>query len=172
MSYVKLSRRERLAAEFYGYSLAHYADHVEIKNERFTRYMPDFVENLERAESEQWQAKRIATTFEVPEIEVPEMLIRLREAKNIINAANASESFRIAVRRQIEDAVSQGLDDSAAIDDLVIQICYCAADLGCLLEWEGKNLSEYSDWLRREKGVDYTGIGLPNLDEDPDEEEP
>ncbi|MDD5206658.1 MAG: transposase [Desulfobacterales bacterium] len=48
MSYRKLSRRERLAAEFYGYSLAHYADHVEIGNERFTKYMPHFVEDLER----------------------------------------------------------------------------------------------------------------------------
>jgi len=31
----------------------------------------------------------------------------------------ASEAFRFAVRRQIEDAVSKGLNDRAAIDDLV-----------------------------------------------------
>jgi len=164
MSYRKLNRRERLAAEFYGYSLAHYADHVEIGNERFTKYMPHFVEDLERAEAEQWPTERISAALEIPESDVPEMLIRLREAREIVDALNVSESFRIAVKRQIEDAVSKGINDSAAIDDLVIQICYCASDLGCLLEWEGKHLWEYNQWLRREKGVDYTGIGLPNLD--------
>lgn len=41
---------------------------------------------------------------------------------------------------------------------------YRAADLGYLLELEGKRLSDYSEWLRRDKNVDYTGIGLPNLE--------
>jgi hypothetical protein len=43
----------------------------------------------------------------------------------------------------------------------MIQICYRAADLGYLLDLEESKLSDYSEWLRRDKDVDYSGTGLP-----------
>ena len=81
------------------------------------------------------------------------------------NAENASESFRRAVKESIKNALdNDGLKSESDIDNLVIQICYLAADLGYLLELEGKKLSDYSEWLRRDKDVDYTGVNLPNLE--------
>ncbi|HBA86100.1 MAG TPA: hypothetical protein DCZ95_18605 [Verrucomicrobia bacterium] len=166
MIYRKMTRRERLAAEFYGYSLANYADHLEVENERYTRLMPEFVDKLERAEAEQWAPGRIVAELDVPKEDIPRLLAGIREAKKIVDTLNPSDAFRMSVRQQIEYALSKGLKDKSSINDLVTQICYCAADLGCLLEWEGKSLAAYSQWLRREKGVDYTGVGLPNLEED------
>lgn len=50
IKYEKLSRRYRLAAELYAYSYANYSDHLG--NERFTRYMPNDIDLLERALAE------------------------------------------------------------------------------------------------------------------------
>ena len=61
------------------------------------------------------------------------------------------------------NAANEGLDSKERIEDLVIQICYRVADLGYLLKLENGELADYTDWLRREKDVDYSGIGLPNL---------
>jgi hypothetical protein len=41
------------------------------------------------------------------------------------------------------------------VEDLVVQICYRAADLAVLLDMEGKPLSRYSRHLRREPDVEY-----------------
>ena len=165
-----MTRRERLAAEHFSYSLANYADHIEVGNKRFTTIMPEIVDAIERACNENWTVKQISEKLEVDPNEVPDILDCFHEAREIVDASNPSEAFRLAVHRQVRNAIEDGLDDSK-IDDLVIQICYCAADLGCLLEWEGKRLVDYSEWLRRDKDVDYTGIGLPNLETNSDETE-
>jgi hypothetical protein len=73
----------------------------------------------------------------------------------VIDAENAAESFRNAVRFVIRDAVAKGLSDEASIEDLVVQICYRAADLAMLLDMERQPLSRYSRHLRREADVDY-----------------
>jgi len=168
MKYRKMTRRERLAAEYFGYSLASYDDHLEVENERFTTLMPESIDTIERACSENWTVEQTAEKLEVSPEQVPDMLKCFREARKIADSPNSSEAFRLAVRRQIRNAVADGFDE-AKIDDLVIQICFCAADLGCLLEWEGKSLGDYSQWLRREKGVGYGGIGLPILEPDSNE---
>ena len=67
-----------------------------------------------------------------------------------MDAGSAAESFRRGVRFSIEDAVQDGLGDPAAIERLVTQICYRAADLAHLLESEGKALSDYAEALRRD----------------------
>jgi len=48
MRYRKMTRRERLAAEYFGYSLANYADHLEVQNQRCTARMPEAVDAIER----------------------------------------------------------------------------------------------------------------------------
>ena len=48
-----------------------------------------------------------------------------------------------------------GLSTNAAIEKLVIQICYRAADLAYLLSQRGERLSRYSRYLRREPDEGY-----------------
>lgn len=44
------------------------------------------------------------------------------------------------------------------LDELVKAACYCTADLGSLLEWEGKKLVDFSEVLRRETDEDVDNI--------------
>jgi hypothetical protein len=160
-----MNKRHLLAAELYSYSYDNYADHIEVGNIRFTKLMPNDIKLLEKAEKENWSNKEIARALEIEESNVKEILEKYEIAKSIVNAENASESFRRSVKYSIKNALTNNkLKNEVDIDDLVIQICYRAADLGYLLELEGKELSDYSEWLRREKGVDYTGIDLPDLE--------
>jgi hypothetical protein len=159
-----MTKQELLAAELYNYSYDHYADHIEIGNERFTRLMPETIQKLKTAEREKWPGSRIAAEIEIEENGVDRWLEKFRRAKDVVFAKNASESFRRSVSYVLKDALARVLNNQEAIDDLVIQICYRAADFGYLLDLEGKKLSDYSEWLRREKDVDYSGIGLPNLE--------
>jgi hypothetical protein len=163
MKYRKMTRRERLAAEYFGYSLANYADHLAVDNVRFTKLMPAIVDQIERACDENWPVEQTAKTLDVKPDEVPDIFQRFREALEMVDAPNPSEAFRLAVREQIQRAAANDLNSAKKIDDLVIQICYAASDMGCLLEWEGTRLSDYSEWLRRERDSDYSGIDLPNL---------
>jgi len=153
-----------LAAELYSYSYDNYADHLAVENARFIELMPQEVEKLQRAEAEKWSKERIARLLEIDDEKVEVLLERWRTAKEIVFAQNSSESFRRSVRQSIKQAIKDGLNTEEDIDNLVIQICYRAADLGYLLDLEESKLSDYSEWLRRDKGVDYSGIGLPNLE--------
>jgi hypothetical protein len=161
---IKLKRIELLAAELFSYSLDNYADHIEIGNVRFTKLMPNDVKALLTAEKENWTEDQISKALEIEISQVRDYLERFKIAKKIVNAINPSESFRYAVKQSIKYAIEDGLNTEEDIDNLVIQICYKAADLGYLLELESKKLSDYSEWLRRDKNADYTGVGLPNLE--------
>ncbi len=160
-----MTKKHLLAAELFHYSYDHYDDHLEGGNLRFTKLMPRDIEVMQRAEKENWTHKQIAKAIEIDEERVPGWLESWERAKDIVNAVNPSESFRKGVKYSIIDALREGLslEDNEKIDDLVIQICYRAADLGYLLDREGAKLSDYSEWLRRDKDVNYTGVGLPNL---------
>lgn len=46
-----------------------------------------------------------------------------------------------------KDAVANGFYDATAVETLVTQICYRAADLGFLIKQEGTSLARYSDEL-------------------------
>jgi hypothetical protein len=153
-----------LAAELYGYSYNNYENHLAVDNMRFTTYMPEGVRILQRAEIEHWPQERIAEELELSAEEVEVMVEDFRKAKEIVFSQNASESFRNAVRDSIQTAMKNGLNTADDVEELVIQICFRASDLGYLLDREGKRLSHYGQWLQREKGVDYSGVGLPNLD--------
>jgi hypothetical protein len=161
MNYRKLNRNELLAAEIFSYSYANYSDHHG--NPRFDRYMPEHVKVLEQATQEKWPMSKLAETLDVEEEHAMEMLKSLDEARRVIDTVNPSEAFREMVRQRLCYMLKGKVDDEAEIDKIVIQMCYCAADLGCLLEWENSRLSDYSEWLRRDADCDYSGIGLPNL---------
>ena len=161
---IKMNKKQLLAAELFNYSYDNYADHLEVGNERFTKLMPEFYEILERSQIENWPKKKIAKELEIEEDTVEYWIHRLKTAKEIIFAKNASESFRFAVKDTIKRAVDEGLDSDEKIEDLVIQICYRSADFGYLLNLEKKQLYDYSRWLRRDRDVDYSRVGLPNLD--------
>ena len=145
-----MERKYLLAAELFNYSYANYANHLGIGNIRFDKLMPETFEILERATREGWNDSQIAKALEVEEETVEQWKGDYSRAKEIIDAPNAAESFRRAVRHSIEYGTKEGLKTEEDIQKLVVQICYRAADLAVLLENEKKNLSDYSEELRRE----------------------
>jgi hypothetical protein len=150
-----VNRTQLLAAEIFGYSFANYADHLGIGNVRFERLMPADAKTPETAEREGWPAAKIAAALEVDVERAEELLEAFQRAREIVDAENPAEAFRNGVRFSIWHAVEEGLRDPEAIEKLVTQICYRAADLAFLLEREGQTLSRYSRHLRREPGVEY-----------------
>jgi hypothetical protein len=150
-----VDRYQLLAAEIYAYSYANYEDHLGIGNIRFDKLMPEGARKLERAVAENWPVGRVARELQVDEAEAQEALRAFHKAREVVDAENAAESFRAAVRQTVEHAIKEGLRDENSIERLVKQICYRAADLGFLLDREQKPLSRYSRHLRREPGVEY-----------------
>ncbi len=138
-----------LAAETFAYSYANYADHLGI-NPRFDRYMPDDVRKIERIVSKGGGADEIAAKLQIDKETAEIMLSKYTVAKKIVSAANAAESFRLGVKQSILLALEEGLHTDEDVDDLVVQICYRAADLAYLLDMEEKALSDYSEVLRKE----------------------
>jgi hypothetical protein len=145
-----MERKHLLAAELYSYSLENYRNHLGIGNIRFESLMPQDALLLERAESERWSDERIAKELEVEKDAVPKWRKKIMRAKNIIDADDPAESFRLGVRFSIQDALESGISSSEDIDGLVTQICYRASDLSVLLKLRGESLSKYSDALRQE----------------------
>jgi hypothetical protein len=150
-----MRREYLLAAETFRYSYAHYADHVQGSNVRFTRYMPDDVATLERAEREGWDDAHLARALDVPQENAGRLRAFYHEALDIVDAPTPAEAFRRSVRYAVHNAVQEGLEAENAIETLVVQICYRAADLAYLLDMQGERLSEYSSDLRKEPGVEY-----------------
>jgi len=150
----QLSRKQMLAAELFGYSYAHYADHLGIGNMRFEKLMPKDIDVLERAEREGWAVSRIAQALEIPEEKAAFWQRIFREGKEMVDAPTLAQSFRRGVCYSIQAAVEEGLTDQAAIERLVIQICYRAADLGFRLDMARQRLSDYSEELRDEREAD------------------
>jgi hypothetical protein len=150
-----MDRLKLLAAELFGYSFANYEEHLGIGNERYERLMPETAETLETAEREGWSVFKIAEELDVDVERAEEFLESFARARDVVDAENPAEAFRHGVRFSIMDALDEGLDGPEAIEHLVTQICYRAADLAVLLEQEGQPLSRYSRHLRREPDVEY-----------------
>ncbi len=150
-----MNRYQLLAAEIYGYSYDNYQDHLGIGNLRYEKLMPEAARTLERAVAENWPVEQVARELQEDEADAQESLRTFKEAREVVDAENAAESFRWDVRQTVERAVKEGLSDENSVERLVTQICYRAADLGFLLKRENKSLSQYSRHLRREPGVEY-----------------
>jgi hypothetical protein len=142
----KLTEKQMLAAETFGYSYAHYADHLT--NPRFSKLMLADVDILEQAEVENWPIDRIAMRLEMPSDAAERNVGRFRRAKEIIEASVATEMFRVGVRQSIELAIADGLDSPEAIEKLVAQIGYRTVDLGYLLEADDMRISDVSNGLK------------------------
>lgn len=149
----RLTRKQMLAAELFGYSYANYEDHIGI-NVRFDRLMPDDVDTLEQAEREEWNAQRIAQALEIPTDRVAKYQRMFQEGREIIDTPSLAQSFRCAVRTSIQHATEAGLGDMGSIERLTTQICYRAADLAFRLDMNGERLSDYSEKLRIETEYD------------------
>lgn len=149
-----MKRIYRLAAEIYNYSYDNYRDHLGI-NERFDHIMPENAEILEKAVKEDWNQDKVAKKLDVDTERARRFLESTKKALEIVDAENPAESFRNGVRQSIEYAVERGLDNEEDIEQLVIQICYRAADLSVLLEGKNHKLSQYSRHLRKEPDVKY-----------------
>jgi hypothetical protein len=156
--YPAMDRQELLAAETFHYSYANYDDHLGIGNVRFDKLMPDDVDTLEQAEEEGWDDARLARALEVAEDKVEFWRESYRRAKDVIDAPTPAESFRRGVRYSILDALEEGLADEGAVERLVTQICYRAADLAYLLDREDEILSSYSEELRAESAADLEDL--------------
>jgi hypothetical protein len=150
-----MTRTQLLAAEIFGYSFANYQDHLGIGHARYEKLMPESAIVLERAVRETWPAAKAAAELETSEENAQNLLDAYQRAIAIIDAENPAESFRNAVRFVVRDAFAEGLSSEAAIEKLVLQICYRAADLAYLLDLRGESLSRYSRHLRRDPSVEY-----------------
>jgi hypothetical protein len=144
-----MKRQHLLAAELFAYSFANYEDHLGV-NDRFDKYMPDEVMILESAEREGWSDQRVAHALERDIADVPSWRERFRRAAAIVDAPTPAEAFRRGVRDSIEHALEEGLGSPTAVEALVTQVCYRAADLAVLLQGAGKRLEDYSEELRRD----------------------
>ena len=144
-----MNRIELLAAETFHYSYDNYDDHLGV-NARFDRLMPNAVKTLEKAVDEKWPLSRIAGELDIDPETAKNLLQSFERARLIVDAKNPAESFRTGVRFSIKDTVTAGLPDDKAIETLVTQICYRAADLSYLLKQQNRQLSEYSRELREE----------------------
>lgn len=150
-----MNKAQLLAAETFSYSYANYADHLGI-NPRFDKYMPDDIKTIEKIVNSNGGANEIAAKLEVEKDIAEHLLSSYLVAKKIVDADNAADSFRLAVKTSILTAIEEGLNSAESIDRLVGQICYRAADLAYLLDMEKKKLSDYSEnlreWFRRGEG--------------------
>jgi hypothetical protein len=156
--YPAMGPRELLAAETFSYSYANYDDHLGIGNVRFDTLMPDNVDTLEQAEQEGWDDARLAHALDVEVDKVGFWRESYRRAKEIVEAPTPAESYRRGVRYSIQDAVEEGLTGEEAIEGLVTQICYRAADLAYLLDMEAETLSRYSRELRKSSAADLEAL--------------
>jgi len=147
---VRMERVHLLAAEIFGYSFEHYAEHLADGNIRFTELMPKDVSILARAEREGWDRARLAKALEIEEDDVERFQTAYRQALEVVDQPDAAKSFRVGVRQAILRALEEEPRDEAWVERLVTQICYRAADLGYLLALEGKRLRDYSLELRKE----------------------
>lgn len=147
MKYEKMNKIQLLAAETFAYSYANYADHLGV-NLRFDKYMPDDIKTIEKIVNNGGGAEKIAVKLEVDKEVADRLLSNYLEAKKIVSADNAVESFRLGVKKSILYALEEGLNSAEDIDNLVGQICYRTADLAYLLDMENKELSDYSEMLR------------------------
>lgn len=154
-----MERKYLLAAETFRYSFARYAERVEEDHVRYTKYMPEDISVLERAERENWDDVRLAQALEMPEENATRLRDFYRQALEIIDAPTPAEAFRRGVRHSIRYALEEGLKTEKDVEDLVVQICYRAADLGYMLDMARKRLSDYSRELRKEPGVRYLDDG-------------
>jgi hypothetical protein len=66
------------------------------------------------------------------------------------------DTYRFPPHYSIQFALQEGLETEADVEDLVVQICYRAADLGYLLDMTDERLADYSGELRQEPGVKYS----------------
>ncbi len=151
----EMTDRHLLAAEYYSYSYDNYRDHLGIGHARYERLMPENAETLREAIREGWSDERIARQLEIDPDDVPEQKEMMKRALEVVKAPNPAESFRQGVRQSIEHAMEEGLEDEEDVRDLVVQICYRAADLGFLLDREETSLSEYSRNLRSDPDTEY-----------------
>lgn len=160
-----LERVHLLAAETFGYSYAHYWDHLIAGNVRFVQMMPDDVETLARAETEGWDPARLAEALDLSEDVVGSYQRAYREAVEIINSPSPAVAFRRGVHYSVQHAIEEGLDQEGAVERLVTQIGYRAADLGFLLAMEGTRLTDYEDILKEETKYDaqYWEEELPDV---------
>jgi hypothetical protein len=149
-----MKRQHYLAAELFGYSYANYEDHLGIGHVRFEKLMPQEALVLEEAERENWPNERVAQTLKMKPDEVADLRRCFEEGKAIVDAPNPAEAFRRGVRVSINRALDDGLDSPAAVEQLVVQICYRAADMAFLLDEQREKLSAYSEDLRREDDIE------------------
>lgn len=150
-----MDREKLLAAEIFGYSFANYKDHLGIGNVRYERLMPEIVRTLEKADRENWAIPTLAEELKVSADDAEGLSEDFKRARQIVDAENPAESFRNAVRFSIQDAVREGLHSPEAVEALVTQICFRAADLAFLLKLRGEPLSRYSRHLRKEPNTEY-----------------
>lgn len=143
-----MKRVHYIAAEMFGYSYDNYYEKVEMGHIRFTKYMPDNVRMMEKAEKEQWSDVRLAKQLEVEIGKLVEFKSAYADAVRIVDADNSANAYIEGIKQSLKNAIEAGLESEADFNQLVSQILYRTADLSLLLREEEKELWEYSQIFR------------------------
>ena len=143
-----MNRVQYLAAEVFGYSYDHYQEKVEMRHIRFTKYMPNTIRQLEKAESDSISDIKLAEIVEIDVDKIKGLKEAFENAKRIVDTKNAGVSFENGVRASVKNFMEKENIQGVNVENLVEQIFYRAADLGFLLKEENKELSDYSEMLR------------------------
>ena len=149
-----MKRIHKLAAEIFCYSYDNYIDHLGI-NIRFDSLMPHDAQILETSIKENWPLKKLTQELDVPHETALILRKRAIKAIQIVDAEIPVDSFKLSLKRSIENAMQDGLKSTKDIEKLVTQICYNAADLSVILKDKNHTLDQYSRHLREEYDCDY-----------------
>ncbi len=90
----------------------------------------------------------LAGALEISPDEVPRYRQAYARAVQVVDAPDPAEAFRRGVRQSLQTELADYGLDEADVEEVVAQICYRAADLGYLLERDGRPLASYSEKLR------------------------
>jgi DNA-directed RNA polymerase specialized sigma subunit len=143
-----MNRIQYLSAEIYGYSYDNYQEKVEMRHVRFTKYMPQTIKILEKAELKPISDADLAKKLEIEIDKIEEWKEVYKSAKMVVDAGNAGDSFKIGIKETVKNFVEEEKMNEEKINELVEQILYRTADFGFLLKRENKEISDYSEMFR------------------------
>jgi len=143
-----MNRGQYLAVEMYGYSYDYYQDKVDIRHERFTKYMPEDIRILEKSLDEGIADAELAKRLEIPVEDIDNFKKAYYRAKYVVDTKNAGEAFKNSLRLTLKNHIDQEAFNEESIEALVEQILYRTTDFAYLLRNENKTISDYSPDFR------------------------
>lgn len=145
-----MNRVDLIAAEVFGYSFDHYQDRIDIRNKRFTKYMPDDIILIEKSISKGKSNKDLAKALKISEEKVEQYKSKYFNAIKVVDSKNAGESYKEGLKITLENFIKRNKLNEQNIDELIQEILYRTTDFAYLLRKENKSISDYSHAFRHD----------------------